>query len=212
MEELPGAEESFHSGRSPVAMYRTAGEVCWIQAFTKHTNLYFTRGTELSDANGLLKGTSSRTRHVQLRSVEDLDRFPIREWLTESVQLNAETIAQGVSLDEVLDHMRRICLSLPNTKETLTWGRPHFRVGEKIFCGCGESKGLITIGLKTEPEESLVLMKLPGISKAAYSRPNDGWIAIDPAVFDDWDEIGQLLRGSYLLIAPKRLARKVLEQ
>ncbi len=31
--------------------------------------------------------------------------------------------------------MRKICLSLPDTKETLTWGEPHFRVGDKIFAG-----------------------------------------------------------------------------
>jgi predicted DNA-binding protein (MmcQ/YjbR family) len=41
----------------------------------------------------------------------------------------------------VLDNMREICLALPDTKETLIWGQPHFRVGEKIFAGCGDEKG-----------------------------------------------------------------------
>lgn len=39
--------------------------------------------------------------------------------------------------DPVLEKLRRICLALPNTKETMTWGSPHFRVGEKIFTGYG---------------------------------------------------------------------------
>ena len=39
---------------------------------------------------------------------------------------------------------------LPNTKETLSWGSPHFRVGEKIFCGIGGEKGVLAIGLVAE--------------------------------------------------------------
>jgi hypothetical protein len=55
-----------------------------------------------------------------------------------------------------------------------------------------------------EPNESRLLMTLPGVEKASYSRPNDGWVQIDPHVFDDWDEIERLIIGSYRLIAPKR--------
>ena len=40
-----------------------------------------------------------------------------------------------------LERFRKICLELPNTKETITWGEPHFRVGEKIFAGYGEKAG-----------------------------------------------------------------------
>lgn len=31
----------------------------------------------------------------------------------------------------VFERMKEICLALPNTKLTLTWAKPHFRVGEK---------------------------------------------------------------------------------
>ncbi len=208
VEELPNVEESFHGGNNPMAMYRTAGEVCWIQPVTRHCNIYFTRGTDLSDSDALLKGTSDRYRHVQIRKLDDIERYPLREWIQESVELNADTIAQGTSYAEVLDNMQRICKGLPETRETQTWGKPHFRVRDKIFCGCGEAKGRVVMGLKAEPNESQLLMKLPGISKAPYSRPNDGWISIDPAEFDDWDEIERLIVGSYRLIAPKRLLEK----
>jgi hypothetical protein len=46
----------------------------------------------------------------------------------------------------ILTKMREICLSLPDTKETLTRGQPHFRVGDKIFSGYGEEKGKKVIG------------------------------------------------------------------
>lgn len=207
-EELPDAEESFYGGKNPMAMYRTAGEVCWIQPFTRYCNLYFTRGTDLSDPDGLLRGTSDRARHVQIRRPDDVDRYPLREWLQESVELNAASIAEGTSFDDALARLREIALALPNTRETETWGKPHFRVEEKIFCGCGESNGRVSLGLKAEPGEADLLMKLPGITKAAYSRPGDGWIAVDPGEFDDWDEIQRLVVGSFRLIAPKRLLRE----
>lgn len=56
--------------------------------------------------------------------------------------------------DPALAKMREICLSLPDTKETLTWGQPHFRVGEKIFAGCGEEKESWVIGFKLEMEHA----------------------------------------------------------
>jgi hypothetical protein len=30
--------------------------------------------------------------------------------------------------------LRRVCLALPETTETSSWGRPNFRAGKKTFC------------------------------------------------------------------------------
>ena len=49
-----------------------------------------------------------------------------------------------------LEKLREICLALPDTKETLTWGSPYFRVGEKIFAGYDEEDGRPSVGLKLE--------------------------------------------------------------
>jgi predicted DNA-binding protein (MmcQ/YjbR family) len=203
-EELPEAQESFYGGRHAMALYRTSAEVCWLQPLTKRCNLYFLRGTELTDESRLLEGTSKRNRHVKIRSIDRLELLPIREWLQESVELNNATLLSGITFDEVLNKLRTICLALPKTKETVTWGKPHFRVGEKIFCGCGEHHGRPSVGLKMEADESRVLMRVPGVEKAPYSRPNDGWVEIDPCVFDEWEDIKRLIVGSYRLIAPKR--------
>ena len=46
-----------------------------------------------------------------------------------------------------LNEMRRICLSLPETAETMTWGQPHFRVRGQIFAGFGDHAGIENIGL-----------------------------------------------------------------
>ena len=46
--------------------------------------------------------------------------------------------------------IRAICLALPGTKVTLTWGKPHYRVGEKIFAGANEEGGRLTVGFKLD--------------------------------------------------------------
>ena len=62
-----------------------------------------------------------------------------------------------------------------------------------------------------EPYQAEVMMKVPGIVKAPYSRKGDGWVSIDPAQFDDWEQIDGFLVGSYCLIAPKRLVKALKE-
>ncbi len=40
-------------------------------------------------------------------------------------------VTERPSRPDITDRLRAVCLALPDTKETLTWGEPHFRVGEK---------------------------------------------------------------------------------
>ncbi len=206
-EELPDAQESFYGGQRAMSMYRTVADVCWIQPLNQRCNIYFMRGPELTDREHILEGSSDSFRFAKVASLDAIETLPLRAWLRESVALNEATTSNAMNFDEVIDKLRTICLVLPDTKETNTWGKPHFRVGEKIICGCGEDQGGPRIGLKMEPYESELMMKVPGIEKARYSRKGDGWISIDPSVFDDWDEIERLLVGSYRLIAPKRTVK-----
>lgn len=203
-EELSDAQESFYRGWHAMAMYRTTADVCWIQPLKERCNMYFIRGPELTDDGHVLEGTSKRHRHAKIRSVADIERLPLRAWLQESLALNEGAISGGMSFEQVRKKLQTICLALPNTKETITWNKPHFRVGEKIFCGCGEDQGRPRVGLKMEADESQLMMRLPGIENAPYSRKNDGWVAIDPGIIDDWEEIERLIVDSYRLIAPKR--------
>lgn len=203
-EELTEAEESFYGGHQPMSQYRTTADVCWIQPLTTRCNVYFVRGSDLSDPGGMLEGKSERLRHVKVKSLDVIEQLPIRAWIQESVQLNDAVVEGGLTFDEVMERLRKVCLALPKSKETLTWGKPHFRVGEKIFCGCSEASGRPSLGLKMEAAESKLLMKAPGVTKAPYSRPDDGWVAIDPMEFDDWDEIERLIVGSFRLVATKR--------
>ncbi len=109
--------------------------------------------------------------------------------------------------DAALTKMREICLSLPQTKETPTWGQPHFRVGEKIFAGIGLEKGVIAVGFKLEMDHADAMVRRPGFSRAPYVG-HKGWVSVDVEVMTDWAELRSLILESYRLIAPKRtLAR-----
>jgi predicted DNA-binding protein (MmcQ/YjbR family) len=109
--------------------------------------------------------------------------------------------------DAALAKMRTICLSLPDTKETPTWGQPHFRVGEKIFSGLGEEKGVLTVGFKLEMDHADAMVRRPGFSRAPYVG-HKGWVSADVERVKNWDELGALIHESYRLIAPKKTLAK----
>lgn len=108
----------------------------------------------------------------------------------------------------VLARMREICLSLPDTKETLTWGEPHFRVGEKIFAGCGMEKGRLTIGFKLEMDHADARVQDPRFQRAPYVG-HKGWVSMDTAKIRSWKEVKLLILESYRLIAPRRTFAKL---
>jgi predicted DNA-binding protein (MmcQ/YjbR family) len=106
--------------------------------------------------------------------------------------------------------VREIYLSLPDTKETPTWGSPHFRVGDKIFGGMGEhDDGKVSIGFKLEMEHADALVRSdPRFTRAKYVG-HKGWVDMDVSAVDDWDEVKTLVGESYRLIAPKRSLAKL---
>jgi predicted DNA-binding protein (MmcQ/YjbR family) len=104
--------------------------------------------------------------------------------------------------------MRAICLALPETKETLTWGQPHFRVGEKIFAGCGDEKGRAVIGFKLDMDHADAIIQDPRFWRAPYVG-HKGWVSMDATRVDDWDEVRGLVVESYRLIAPKKTVARM---
>lgn len=111
-------------------------------------------------------------------------------------------------IDPILTKMREICLSLPDTKETLTWGQPHFRVGDKIFSGYGEEKGKKVIGFKLEMDHADAMLDDPRFWRAPYVG-HKGWVSMDATQVPHWEEVRILIHESYRLIAPKKSLAKL---
>jgi predicted DNA-binding protein (MmcQ/YjbR family) len=108
----------------------------------------------------------------------------------------------------VLAKMKEICLSLPDTKLTMTWDKPHFRVGDKIFAGCGEENGKYVLGFKLEMEHQDEILRDKRFSRAPYVG-HKGWVSMDATGIKDWEEVRRLVLESYRLIAPKRSFAKL---
>lgn len=110
--------------------------------------------------------------------------------------------------DATLERIRKICLALPDTKETLTWGSPHFRVGDKIFAGWGEEGEGPRLGFKLERAHAEAVLDDPCFTRAPYVG-RYGWVSLDVARFKDWDQVRDMLHESYRLIAPKSSLAKL---
>lgn len=106
--------------------------------------------------------------------------------------------------------LRQVCLALPEATEQETWGDPTFRVNNKIFAMPKRGDGRLSVWCKTPPGAQAALV---GADPARFFAPPyvgpKGWIGIRLDVTVDWEEIGDLVTGSYRLIAPKRLATRI---
>ena len=110
--------------------------------------------------------------------------------------------------DPYLADVRRVCLGLPDAVEIESWGRPTFRAGPKgkifaIFSG-DDAHPYGLVFKPEEREEREALMADGRFYVPAYYGPS-GWLALDlTAAEPDWDEVGELVTGSYRQVALKR--------
>jgi len=103
---------------------------------------------------------------------------------------------------DVLKKLRAICLALPDTRETLSWGSPHFRVGDKIFCGIGDEKGRLAIGFKLEMDHADALIQDPRFWRAPFVG-RYGWVSMGVTPKMNWRQLKAFVEESYRLIAPR---------
>lgn len=123
------------------------------------------------------------------------------------VKKKKPAVSTGIGIpDSVLARMRQICLALPEAVETSTWGKPHFRVREKIFAGCGEEDGENRVGFKLEKPRAAAVLRRPEFRKSKYGG-HLGWVSVNADSIEDWDEIEEMVQESYRLIAPKGLSK-----
>jgi hypothetical protein len=109
-----------------------------------------------------------------------------------------------------LARLRRICLSLPEAMEKETWEIPTFRVRDKIFA-MAHDPGTVWCKAPRGAQEILV-----GAAPGRFFVPpyvgHRGWIGFRLDAGTDWREVETLVRRSYRMTAPKRLAVLVPEE
>ena len=71
-----------------LARYTLNGKnVVGIGTYTKHSTLYFYRGRELDDRNGMLEGRGKDMRSVTLREPDDADRPAVKQLVRRAFEL-----------------------------------------------------------------------------------------------------------------------------
>ena len=116
-----------------------------------------------------------------------------------------------------LARLRKLCLALPEAHEVEAWGEPTFRVRNKLFAmyaapnnhhgggraavWCKAAAGNQALMLRAEPERYFV---------PPYVGPS-GWVGVWLDRNPDWSEVKDLMRDSYRLVAPKKLAARLEE-
>jgi hypothetical protein len=109
--------------------------------------------------------------------------------------------------------LRAICLALPEASEQEAWGDPTYRVKGKIFAMEKRGDSRVSVWCKA-PEGSQTI--LVGADPERFFVPpyvgSKGWIGMRLDRRPDWTEVAEVVRRSYCLIAPKRLAEALSDE
>jgi predicted DNA-binding protein (MmcQ/YjbR family) len=128
---------------------------------------------------------------------------------TSTNTLHGATIGRMVKR-RAIDRVRQACLALPEAQERPFGGHtaPSFRVRDKFFAMTSEDG--LSLTLKVPQGVNAILV---GDSPELFFMPayvaSKGWVGVRLDAVRDWAEIEDLIRGSYRLIAPKRLAAQL---
>lgn len=103
----------------------------------------------------------------------------------------------------VFARARRLCLALPESAETTSWGHPNFRVGKKTFCTFEMVSGRPSIAFRLSPADVDLVVRREPFFPTPYGRGMWASLWVDAAI--DWKVIAALIERSYRLVASKRL-------
>jgi hypothetical protein len=112
--------------------------------------------------------------------------------------------------DRRLVRLTKICLALPESTRECHGLHAAFRVRKKIFAyflNDHHGDGIVAVTCKVLPGDNTALAAASPerFYLPAYIGPK-GWVALRLDKGDiDWDEVSELVTGSYRMVAPKRL-------
>ena len=115
-----------------------------------------------------------------------------------------------------MERLERIVARLPEAErvDIEEWGdHPTFRVNGKNFVFSDQAARQLSLKLPKD-EAAAVVASDPDVEPTGYGLGRHGWVALrvdDSAGEDRWRQIEEWVRTSYTLVAPKRLARLVID-
>jgi phosphoribosylglycinamide formyltransferase-1 len=119
-----------------------------------------------------------------------------------------------LAADKRLSTLTKVCLALPETTRQDQKSHIAFLVRNKIFAYFlydNHTDGIMAVACKALPDDNTVLVAAQPdrFFLPAYIGPR-GWVALRlDRGHVDWEEVGEFVRGSYGLVAPKSLRSSV---
>ncbi|WP_168123150.1 MmcQ/YjbR family DNA-binding protein [Paenibacillus sp. HB172176] len=105
-----------------------------------------------------------------------------------------------------LEQVRKLVAFLPEVTELIDGhGHTTFKVRDKSFIMMSD----FGMNFKCDLEGQEILLQQEQFYKPRYIG-HRGWVGVREP--ESWEEMGQLLKEAYLLAAPKRLVKRVLEK
>ena len=107
----------------------------------------------------------------------------------------------------------KIALALPEAKRQIYGSHAQFLIRKKTFAYFLDNHhgdGIVAVSCKVLPGDNKALVEAqPGRFYLPSYIASKGWVALRLDVGKiDWDEVSELLLGSYALVAPKRLSER----
>jgi hypothetical protein len=123
-------------------------------------------------------------------------------------------MARPAAEDRRLVRLTKICLALPEAIRQISGEHAGFLVRKRTFAyflNSHHGDGIVGVTCKVLPGDNtaLVAAQPARFYMPSYIGPK-GWVGLRLDLGEvDWDEVTELVVGSYLLVAPKRLAALV---
>lgn len=108
----------------------------------------------------------------------------------------------------ILKKLRKASLALPGASETITFGHPTFQADGKTFAVLETYKGELGICVKVGMDLQGIFLNDPRFFRTPYIGKH-GWVTLRVyAARLNWTEVAELVKGSYILVAPKQRVKK----
>lgn len=129
--------------------------------------------------------------------------------------------ARGTPPAELLNRLRVICLDLPEAHEEQAWAGVRWNIGKKNFAhvvaldggwppayarAAGIDDGVVCTFRLDEPQCAALRFRRAPFFRPVWF-PNIAGVILDQRT--DWDELESLVKASYRVLAPRRLAAQV---
>jgi predicted DNA-binding protein (MmcQ/YjbR family) len=103
----------------------------------------------------------------------------------------------------IVARLRKLCLSLPEASETLSWGHPNFRAGKAAFVTFEWVRGNPSIAFRLPGAVVSHLLLRPGFFPTPYGRGR--WVSLELKSRINWSTVKALVLDSYRTVALKRM-------